>query len=695
MLEEKVNLVCCTTIDTITKETRDWWLHKNTLEQGGLAAYLKEKMKAGRIFFAWAAIAECRSMMSLGLNPTDFKIIDGFLEYRCLTNQNDNLMWGMQLVDGKEKMTVKPKPKWERVEGEKEQGFKPTHSLSEATYKLTGEIRDTKEKDEVRDLIISAPKEFTPEQKIRIMKYCNMDVVFMPRILDAIFAEYDKLEVGRGKEMPTLMNEMFVRGEYAALTAKMEARGYPISFDATKNFSLAVGPILDDCQREINRLFPEIMPFEFQKKTQKFSWKQTKTQEWLRDNVDINKWMKTDGYKDAQRNLKKFGTPMKPLHTYLSLSLEAWERVFPYKHEYPEDNFGAQMVRFLKLKQSLNGFVPGGKKNFWDAVGSDQRVRPYMNIFGSSTSRSQPGSTSFLLLKPAWMRALMQAKPGRAIASFDYKSEEFYISALLAKCENMIKAYQSGDVYLYFGKLAGVIPWEGTKAEWKRERNLFKSLTLGISYLMTAKGLADKLTADTGELYTEEKAQDLINTFYEAYEELGDFQNETMEIYESKKKLKLPCGWYTFGDCDNFRSVCNNPIQGTGASVLRRAVKLLDEAGIEVIATLHDAVYIEYDEGDFGVLDVFRKCMIDAFMYYFDDKESASKIELDGYTWSVNYPAQKLSVSSKGETEYEYESITTPGGLEIDVGNLYIDERAVSDYEKFSKYFLFREESFL
>ena len=690
ILEEKVNLVCCTTHDSFTNETRDWWLHNNVLEQGGLAQYLNSKKS--RMFFAWAVIAEARSLQALGLNPVDFKWIDGFLEYRCLTNQNDKLMYGNQLVDGKVKTTNKPKPKWERVEGEVQDGFKPTHSLAEATFKLTGNIRDTEEKNRIRDLIISAPELFTQEERIEIMRYCRDDVVFLPEIYTAILREYKSLGVPTDK---TLMEEMLIRGEYSALTAKQESRGYPIAYDETMNFSLAVGPILDDIQREINSLFPEIRPFKWDKSTQRFAWQQTETKKWLRDNVDVSKWMKTDAYKKAQKESRKTKQPIQDVWKYCSLSLEAWERVFPYKHEYPTDSFGAQIVRYLKLKQSLNGFVPGGKKNFWDAVGSDKRVRPYMNIYGSGTSRSQPGSTSYLLLKPAWQRALMQAAPGRAIASFDYKSEEFYISALLSKCENMIKAYQSGDVYLYFGKLAGAIPWEGTKEEWKRERNLFKSLTLGISYLMTAKGLAEKLTADTGVVYTEEQAQDLIDTFYEAYEELEEFQKETMEEYEAKGKLKLPCGWYQFSDNDNFRSTCNMPIQGCGASVLRRAVKLLDAAGIDVIATLHDAIYIEYDEGDFAVLDTFRQCMIDAFVYYFDDKENASKIELDGYSWSRNYPAQKLVTNKKGEKEYIYESIITPGGLEIDVGNLYIDERSVSDYDKFSKYFQFREESYL
>ena len=104
-----------------------------------------------------------------------------------------------------------------------------------------------------------------------------------------------------------------------------------------------------------------------------------------------------------------------------------------------------------------------------------------MNIYGAQSSRSQPAATGFLFLKPAWMRSLCQPNRGRAIASFDYGSQEFLISALVSKDKNMLWAYASGDVYLALAKLAGAVPQDGTKSEYKAERDLFKATTLGIS----------------------------------------------------------------------------------------------------------------------------------------------------------------------------------------------------------------------
>ena len=62
------------------------------------------------------------------------------------------------------------------------------------------------------------------------------------------------------------------------------------------------------------------------------------------------------------------------------------------------------------------------------------------------------------------MRSLCRPPKGKIIVGIDYKSEEFLISGLLANDKNMLDAYESGDVYLYFAKLAGAVPKDGPSA---------------------------------------------------------------------------------------------------------------------------------------------------------------------------------------------------------------------------------------
>jgi hypothetical protein len=636
----------------VGSEVTNLWLHKNYQDNH---THLKNELlrlkNEGYVFLAWQVVAEARSIYSLGLNPMDFEFIDLMLEYRCIANHNDKLMYGNQLVKGKIKKTRRPPPKWERTEKDVKLSFKPTHSLAEATYKLTGEIRDTEHKELMRDLIISTPDGFKRSEKEAIMLYCEEDVIHLPKIHHAILNWYRKLLKSKINE-EELQEEMLYRGKYAALTAIRESKGYPIDYEKTKAFSRQVPLIIEECQRDINSQFPNT----FRYKNGKYTWNQSLTRERVGGIIDPKKWPKTETGN-------------------LSLARDSFSKHAPYRHSYPRNNFLAQMLRYLKLKQSMNGFVSSKKKNFWDSVGSDGRVRPYMNIYGSQTSRSQPGSTAFIPLKPAWQRSLIYPKKGKAIAGLDYGSEEFFISALLSKDKNMIDAYLSGDVYLAFAKDAGLVPKDGTKKKYKKERDLCKATVLGMSYDMTKFGLAKDLEAKTGRPWTPDEAQVYIDLFENAYPTFMEFKRNVQFTYQEDSRLQLCDGWYLFGDNDNSRSVGNFPIQGMGAAIMRKADFLCYEADLYVPFTLHDALYIEFDSDCFGAIDKAITQMREAFAYFFEEEvqDLARQIRIDCEVWSPDY--------TKGE------KVTTPGGVELHLEDIHIDERAIEEYEKFKKYF--------
>lgn len=655
--EEILNLVCAS-LNIKGLPYVEFWLHKDSKSKKELKEFILKNKDA--IFVSWSVVAEARSFYSLGLNPMDFKWIDLYIEYRCISNHNDEINYGHQYVDGKVKFTKKPKPKWERTEEDTATSFKQTYSLAEASFKLLKVERDTEHKTAMRDLIISSPEEFQEEDKAAIQEYCTEDVVYLPQLHEAILTHYRRL-LGSDFDLNVLTGEMLFRGSYAALTAIRESKGYPVDYPAMKNFSEHVKNVIDDTQREINKLFPDVKPFKWNKKESRFSWNQLATKNWLEKNVDTKMWKKTDG-------------------GGLSLALDAFERVFDFKHSYPEDNFGAQMVRFLKLKQNVYGFVPGkGSKDIWESVGSDGRVRPWMNIFGAQSGRSQPQATSFIFLKPAWMRVLVQPKKGKAMGGIDYGSEEFWIQALdvLEKTGDttMVDAYLSGDVYLALAKLVGMVPKDGKKEDYKFERNLCKSTELGLSYLMTKWGLARKLTQDMGKPFTEEEAQVLVDKRNEAYPGLVEYQKSILSDYEDNRYLKLVDGWTMWGDNDNFRSVTNVPSQGKGSSIMRYADLRAYYFGLYVPFTLHDALYVEFDSDDLSAMDKLKEAMLEGFADAFPPhlREMARKIRLDPFVWSPDYE--------------EDSELTTPEGWIIPASNKYIDERAQEEYDKFSRYF--------
>jgi hypothetical protein len=193
---------------------------------------------------------------------------------------------------------------------------------------------------------------------------------------------------------------------------------------------------------------------------------------------------------------------------------------------------------------------------------------------------------------------------------------------------------------------------------------------------MSAKGLAKKLSQDMGETFEEDDAQHLIDDFFETYAEYRDWVRDIKQEYNLLgTHQRLPDGWTLWGDNNNMRSVANFPIQGMGSCILRKAIQLCQDAGLTVIIPLHDALYIEFDYGDWDKIDIMAECMRDAFAFYFDKRIrniAYELIRLDANVWGPDC----------GEG-----GVFTPNGMDVKSQRIYIDERSVKEYEKYSKYF--------
>jgi DNA polymerase-1 len=634
--EKMLNLVCATTL--WEGQIKEWWLHKDEEGQRELRNYLWSRNACTIV--AYSAEAEARSFIALGLDPLKFQWLDLFLEYRMLQNHNHDLLHGKQLIDGKVKRTFP-------------YGEKGKQSLAAAKYKLLGRITDTAHKEAMRQLIISTPEDFSEDERKSIMDYCTSDVVDLPDMLVAVSRYYPKVVPKQG--LALLPAEARLRGEYAARTAKMVTLGYPVNLEWLHNFASNVSSVMETCIRDINRQFPQNPPFRYIKRTGKYSMTEKVPKDWIEKHHGGD-WKRTDS-------------------GGISLALEAWTEKYHYSHEYPEGHMAAQMIRYAKLKQAMAGFKKDAEKTIFDFLGTDGRIRAHLNPYGAQSSRTQAKSSSFIFLKPAWQRALVQPPRGRAIAGIDWSSVEFLLSGLLSRDKKMLDAYASGDVYLAFGKAIGWIPKDGTKKTHKFERDVCKALVLGLSYMMSKYGLARKLTDDTGKVFTEDEAQELVEQFEETYADFTEWRREYIATYEIDRNIKLPCGWYMFGDNDNFRSVGNVGVQGISASILRRAVSLCQDRGLDVIFTLHDAIYIEYDSHNLGAIDTLKECMDEAFVYYFEGemKEKARMIRCETETWSPDYlPARAR----------------TPKGFEVAMENLHLDERATKEWELYKHYMM-------
>lgn len=657
--EARYNLVSVALDSSVTGLYSDW-LHQDQEAKADLRTTLLTLRSYGNVLLAYNVDAEAKALISLGLNPIKFKWIDLQAEWKHLTNHNDRLRYGRHFIDGKIKRTFRREY---GDQDDKRPHDRPPMNLLGCTFKMLNvseeEIKEAYSiKNDLRDFIIKGKN--LESRKDEILSYGESDIHELKDILIAMMREYKHLLRGE-YDSEELIKEMLWRGESVARAAVISATGYPVNREKVINFKNNIPTLIKDCQEDINSQFPERPPFKWNKKENRYSVDTKAVKEYINESNYSAIWDKT-----AKGDM--------------SLSLDAFERHYHYRHDFPRDNFGAQFLRWLKLNQSLNGFRPKSvtaknRDTFFSYYGSDDRAHPYLNSYGAQSSRYQPKATGYLHLKASWMRSLVEPKPGRSIAAIDYGSQEFLLAALMSGDENMIKAYESGDVYLYFAKLAGAVPWDGKKSDYKEERNVFKSTTLGISYQMGAAALARKLSEDTGREFTTQDAYELINKFKNAY---PDYQRwiESNEItYVEQGYLKLPDGWYMWGDNDNVRSVGNMPVQGFGATILRKAVQLCQDAGLSPIIVLHDALYVEIASTKLRLLSRFTEYMREAFAFYFaGEKKNLARdlVRLDGNLWGPDVKPGEIDVL----------------GTKFKCERLYVDERGFSQYKQFSKYFI-------
>ena len=645
--EAKRDLVSMATQRKAKGEMLHKWLYQDPRVQDEVKTNLR-LMRNAVILVAFNVEAEAGSMISLGLDPTKFKWIDLQKEWRMLCNHCDKYRYGEQLFKGKVKFTHNPVIKRNLLPQKiaKMSFAKSDSNLAAACFKLTGKRIDTEHKDEMRDIILALDGEQPDEEvKRKILEYNSDDVRVLPDMWKAIKAAY--------KELPAkvTLEEILYRGETSARTALIECTGYPVS-KSIRNFSFAVPDILQDCAKDILEQFPDSGVFYWNKANNRYSMARKPQYEFIKKSGLARKW---------KRSLKT---------KELSLELDEWVKHFPYRSPYPRDNFAAQMIRYGRLKQSLNGFMPKGKHakdktTFFDSLGSDYRCRPYLNPYGSQSARWQPKATSYIPLKSSWMRYFIQPRRGRAICGIDYKSQEFLIAALLSGDERMARAYQSGDVYLAFGKDAGILPPDADKSHPLRA--ICKQIVLAIQYLMGAVSLASVLTEISGKKCSEEKSQSYIDKFHSTYKPLTKWQKSIWKQYRKDKYLKLFDGWVMYGHNQNHRSVTNMPIQGMGSVILRKAIKYCQDDGLKVILPLHDALYCEVRSNDEVVR--FKQHMKQAFIDCFPDSPDAESIMLDCYAWG-----------------YDVDDIVT----EEDVHTMrrYVEDRSRAELDRFSKYFL-------
>ena len=406
---------------------------------------------------------------------------------------------------------------------------------------------DAADKDSMRKLIISGGP-WSEDQRRDILSYCETDVDALSRLLPAMLPRLD-------------LPRALLRGRSMLAVAHMEHRGVPIDTVTLEALRQNWTGLKDSLISAVDRDYGVFDGHSF--KADRFAaWLAKSGIPWPR--LESGSLALDD---DTFRDMSKAHPAVAPLR---------------------------------ELRSSLSQLRLNDL-----AVGTDGRNRVLLSPFGTKSGRNTPSNSRFIFGPSVWLRGLIQAPPGRALAYVDWSQQEFGIAAALSGDENMQRAYASGDPYLAFAKQAGAVPAEATKATHGHVRDLYKTCALGVQFGMGPESLAQRIGKPVIA------GRDLLSAHHRTYRKFWQWSDAAADEFAMNGKLWTVFGWPLYAEAgDGARTARNFPMQANGAEMMRLASCYMVEAGIEVCCPVHDAFLIEACE--FEIKDAIaeaRRCM--------------------------------------------------------------------------------------
>ena len=604
----------------------------------------------GASFSAYAVqLAEGRCFLALGLDPRRFRWHDLYSEWKWLRNGDNRYLYGDVIVteNGKDPyvaVSVPPEMKiTKRMTREEEQSAK---LLNDAACKMkadktgkrvvnnqSGEslldceyflgvideatvLEDKAVKNDVRNFIIAGHN--LESRKQEILDYCASDIKLlyeldlkigdhMAKVMDEphINVQLGKVRTDFKANKYFTLDELREEiGSWAARNAMYAMRGIPLNAGRLEAVKKA-GPLIRvEEQLRWNELHPEYPLYRIGKSAKALSL--LKTMRKKSPYLDMEVTEDYDLFADAAMRISKAGK-----FQWKKTPAGAFAKDSDYLKELDDGGLIHDIRKHKDSIKALKSISPeeDGTYKIDRFIGCDFKQRPNFNPYGTKTGRNAPSSTSFLFLMPKWMRLLVNPREGRYICDLDAHSEEVAIAAALYNDENKREVYRSADVYMKYAQLAGAYPKDKpilTEDEresekwfkeegWTQVRKIYKGGFLGMQFGMGGASLERRVRLSLPEEKRDEIFEGWGDSFVDSYRSL--FSNETecvtkvRQAYSNQKKgVMLQDGWRLGPDDPNILSVSNFPVQGTGSVILRRCCELCDAEGIQIYATLHDAI---------------------------------------------------------------------------------------------------------
>lgn len=234
---------------------------------------------------------------------------------------------------------------------------------------------------------------------------------------------------------------------------------------------------------------------------------------------------------------------------------------------------------------------------------SQRRAIPIIDLFGSITSRIYFKDPVLQNLAKRH-RNVIAASPGKILSYVDYDQFEVGIMAALSRDPEMLRLYESNDIY----QVLSADIFQGDQ-----KRKVAKRLFLSYAYGMKAKSLVDAAVEQGAD-------RRKVKDFFAKFVVFESWKREVLCRFEADGKIGP--GFGNFQKREQIgpltekekRAGVSQVVQGTASLIFKKALlKLRDESDVRILIPMHDAVLIEhmpeYDPN--RIISIFSKTMTD------------------------------------------------------------------------------------
>ena len=497
-----------------------------------------------------------------------------------------------------------------------QKGAKDKLSYADLCAKYNLSLIDTEHKEQMRRLCID---DKTQGHEDEIMQYCTEDTAFLIPLFQKLFdTYYTRLNnsfcpicpgmfknVSKSTAIECLINLNRDILEFGSVADK----GIRLNPDRVEKIKRNAPSFRAELKKRFNEQYPGCYRLEKSKTGQTYVRDTKKVQEYLKQSIaelKIKNYPKTKtGYSTDSDTLKE--------------------------HFKDTNTFGDHFRQHTKQITLLNK-VSKSEDNPLDSIINESNLwYESLEPMGTITGRCTPKG-KFIFGWHKSFYGLMEPPKGKWYVELDYSAEETFIQACICNDKVYHQLYASKDIYLGFVKMLGRIPdddWNNLSAKelknkYNTIRKQYKTVLLGLSY-----GMGTQKLAESGKMSVA-KAEKTVNDVKRILKTSTRYKEQLEYATRGAKAFSNPDGFiceYSPATAKH-TSTTNWPFQSGGGYILRVLLhRLLTECkSANVLATIHDAIFFEVDEGDNDTISKVQQIMQDVVSELLHDNEHTIKV---------------------------------------------------------------------